>query len=306
MIPLTVHYLNLSGKPQRFALDRLGELRRMLPDHGFVEWDSDALEREELPPAVEKLLYSKDASRVSSYVSAYLLYRYGGVYMDPATVLFRDLKDLSPVGLYCFREYRPEHLSGDGSLLNAYGNALTEGTIPGSGISSAMMASEKGHPLLKRYMQFFEDNLRSVLDERGLTASDLWAMALRGWGLRYLDELQVLYYGVLVYPSEYLPSDPGKLSPLSLGLSLGGDPWEKKGKFAESIRRRKALKAAAEHMNKIEAQEVPAAVMPPPGADEDIAEEDSPEKFFSRMDDAAGTTEDTSPPGEEEENNNQQ
>ena len=304
MIPATVHYLDLSaGAEGRFRAKRLEELKKVLPGYEFIGWDRQALQKEGLPPEIERALSSSEEQKASSYVCARILMRYGGVFMNPSTVLFHNLSNMSPVGLYCFREYRPERFSENASLLNDYGNALTEGSIPGSGISTAMMASEKDHPLLRRYTQFFMDNLRSILRDRFLTASDLWAMALRGWGLRYLDELQVLYYGVLVYPSEYLPSDPGRLSPLSLGLSLGGDPWESRGKIAGIMSRRKAVKAAAEHVKNLGETEVPSPVMPllPEENKEEEQEADRAEKFFREMDDPGQTTEEvSSPEGEEE------
>ena len=287
MIPLTVHYLELSGKvPSRFTIKRIEALKKKLPDHVFIEWNARELAREGLPPEVEKILESREPEKASSYICAHLLCRYGGVYMEPETVLFHDLSILSPVGLYCFREYREQYLKEDPSLLNPYGNALKDGPIAGSGISTALMASERNHPLLTRYMQLFCENDRSIRKDRAFRAQDLWATAMRGWGLRYLDELQVLYFGVLVYPSVYLPSDPSRIGPLSLGASLRGDPWETRGALKRSLDRRAALKAALEHEEELRQLEGEPPEMPllPGDESEEQEEEQTPETFFAAMD----------------------
>lgn len=284
MIPRTVHWLDLSGR--RSDRKRIADLERMLPEHEFICWDTYRLAAEKLPEEILKMMDGPDPERASSYLCAHLLYRYGGVYMDPSTVLFRDLSDMSPAGMYCFREYVPSKMEESSSLLNAYGNALGAGSVPGSGISTALMASEKGHPLLERFMQLFLDNIRKIKKEKDLTPEDLWAMAMRGWGLRYLDEMQILYFGVLVYPSSYLPSDPSRLTSLSLGLSLRGDPWQRRGKLAMSLYERKSMKAAKAHAASLaELSELmpPMPVMPEEEPEE--PEQSSPEAFFSAMDD---------------------
>ena len=287
MIPRTVHWLDLSAG--RFERKRISALENMLPGYEFIGWDLLELSKEDLPEEIVKMLEGPSFERASSYLCAHLLYRYGGIYMDPATVLFRDLSDMSPAGMYCFREFVPERMKESSSLLNAYGNALGPGSIPGSGISTAMMASEKGHPLLERYMQLFTDNVKKIKKEKDLLEEDLWAMAMRSWGLRYLDELQVLYYGVLVYPSGYLPSDPGQLGPLSLGLSLRGDPWQRKGRITGGLAIRKALRSARAHARTLEEIQAPAPVMPSvgPEEEEETLPGSAPEAFFSAMEDDA-------------------
>ncbi|MBQ1465850.1 MAG: hypothetical protein IIZ17_04125 [Eubacteriaceae bacterium] len=286
MIPRTVHWLDLWGR--RYDRKRIAELEGMLPEHEFICWDTSRLAGEDLPEEILKMIDGPDPERSSSYLCAHLLYRYGGVYMDPGTVLFRDLSDMSPAGMYCFREYVPSKMEESSSLLNAYGNALGAGSVPGSGISTALMASEKGHPLLERFMQLFLDNIRKIKKEKDLAAEDLWAMAMRGWGLRYRDELQILYFGVLVYPSSYLPSDPSRLTSLSLGLSLRGDPWQRRGKLAMSLYERKSMKAAKAHAASLAETE---ELMPPmPAVPEETEDEpgepeqSTPQAFFSAMD----------------------
>ncbi|MBO4360815.1 MAG: hypothetical protein J5822_08045, partial [Eubacteriaceae bacterium] len=118
--------------------------------------------------------------------------------------------------------------------------------------------------------------------------------------LRYLDELQVLYYGVLVYPSVYLPSDPSRIGPLSLGASLRGDPWETRGALKRSLDRRAALKAALEHEEELRQLEGEPPEMPLLSGEEpeEQEEEQTPQTFFAARDgetDPAGDVEPDAP-----------
>lgn len=215
MIPETIHYLWLSGRRKpRFVKRSMDSWKTFLGNCTVREWTAEDLEKEDLPDFVRR-----SPSRYEGYIRAHILYRYGGIMLDPGTVMLSGIADLTPVGCYAFFLNDGNEKTEDPGNLNYYGRALTDDPVPGMGINPYYMASEKGHPFLKSYMEHIEKNYKT---ERRIPASDSLAFAARRFGFLYTDEMQVLSLGMLIYPSGFFALDPSKLDPNAKAVYAGG------------------------------------------------------------------------------------
>lgn len=225
MIPETIHYLWLSGsKKPRYVQRCMDSWKTFLGNCAVREWTVEDLEKEELPDFVKGSF-----SHYEGYVKAYILYRYGGIMLDPGTVMLSGIGDLTPVGCYAFF-LNDEASKKENGNLNYYGRALTDDFVPGMGINPSFIASERNHPFLKSYMEYIERNWKSV---RRASAADTLAFSARRFGFLYNDEMQVLSLGMLIYPSGFFAVDPSRLDPNAKAVYAGG------GKGLAAIRNRK-------------------------------------------------------------------
>ena len=291
MIPSTVHRIDLSGRSRRLKTKAGERQEKVLSGYAFEDWDTDRLMKEDMPSGIREILSSRSPEKAMAYIAPYLLNRYGGIVMDALCLPADGIKEMSPVGLCLFRAFSKERAENSSELINIYGTALTDGAVPGSGIHSVFMAGEKGHPLLERMMETTERNSSLIRHEKHLTAEDVLAMAARSWGLRYRDEMQVLTFGVIVYPSAYFPFSSSLLRPGSIGLSLKGDPWAREGAFSAMRRMNRELSAFDAFISNSFVSEKEA--LPPAPEKKDGPAE--PESIFEM----AGRTEDEVPLEEE-------
>lgn len=92
-IPKTIHYIWLGTKPlDKVSIKCMQTWEKYLPDYQIIRWgDKECL------PIIKKNRYAKQAydekkyAFVSDYLRVYILYHYGGVYMDTDVQIFKSL-----------------------------------------------------------------------------------------------------------------------------------------------------------------------------------------------------------------------
>lgn len=132
MIPKTIHCCWFGGPKTKLAEKCRQSWETFAPDFEVKEWDSVGVE---VPPFVKEAMAQKKWAFVADWMRFVALYREGGVYLDYDLELVKSIDDL---------------VAG-GEFVNAHW--LLDGT---SGIEAAIIALEKGSPIAKAMLDYYE------------------------------------------------------------------------------------------------------------------------------------------------------
>ena len=146
MIPKTIHYCWFGGNPlPKSAEDCIRSWEKHCPDYEIIEWNETNFD-------IDSNLYTKQAYEnkkwafITDVVRLYALYNYGGIYMDT------DVEVIKP--LDCFLHH------------HAFSGFEDPENIP-----TGIMAAEKGHPLFKRLLEYYDNRPFVVNGEPDLTTN---------------------------------------------------------------------------------------------------------------------------------------
>lgn len=131
-IPKTIHYCWLGGNPETELMKKcLDSWKRYLPEYEIIRWDESNFNLNENRFAYEAYQQKKWAF-VSDYLRLSVLCNYGGIYMDTDVEVLKNFEVFLQHGVFSGFE--------------------TESLIP-----TGIMAAQKGHPLVKRLLDYYED-----------------------------------------------------------------------------------------------------------------------------------------------------
>lgn len=134
MVPKIIHYCWLSNDPIPEKLIKCMETwHNYLPEYEFILWNTKRFDINSVK-WVEQAFNAKKYAFASDYIRFYAIYYYGGIYLD------MDMEVLQPF---------------DDSLFT---HGLNFGLEDGGGIEGAFIAGEKGHPILRELMDWYENN----------------------------------------------------------------------------------------------------------------------------------------------------
>ncbi|MEH7159016.1 glycosyltransferase family 32 protein [Neobacillus drentensis] len=90
-IPKIIHYCWFGKKPHNDLIIKcINSWKRYLPDYKIVEWNEDNFDIN-CNEYVKEAYIAKKYAFVSDYVRLYVLYNYGGIYMDTDVEVIRNL-----------------------------------------------------------------------------------------------------------------------------------------------------------------------------------------------------------------------
>lgn len=189
MIPKIVHYVWVGGNPKPKDIKKcMKTWKKYLPDYEFKEWNEKNFD-------INSHQFTKDAYRakkwafVSDYIRAYAIYNEGGIYLDTDNLVVRNFDNLLSNRAFVGYE-TPDY-------------AFT-----------ACFGAEKGHPLLKDMLEFYDsfkfefdknDQLKNVNTR---TVSDL---LVEKYDCKLGNIEQNLKEGIKVYKDDVL-CNPSKNS----------------------------------------------------------------------------------------------
>lgn len=131
-IPKIIHYCWLSGEEFPETIKNcIDSWKEQLGDYEFILWDTNQFD-------INSCTYVKEAFEVkkyafaSDYIRLYALYNYGGIYLDSDIQVFKSFDDL---------------LNQPGFL----------GFERKDAIAGWILASEKGNPLFKEFLDYYKD-----------------------------------------------------------------------------------------------------------------------------------------------------
>lgn len=181
-IPKIIHYIWLGTRP----LDKVSQKcmktwRQYLPDYEVKRWGDN-----ECRDIINSNLYARQAYEakkyafVSDYLRVYILYNYGGVYMDTDVQMFKSINRFLAHGAFTCFENKTQ-------------------------IPTALMASAKGNQWMKALLDYYDD--KSFIDADGhmdiTTNVDAITNVSLGMGFVPNAQIQVFSDDVHIYTKDY-------------------------------------------------------------------------------------------------------
>jgi mannosyltransferase OCH1-like enzyme len=140
MIPKIIHYCWLSGDPySKEIIDCMGSWKKHLPDYEFKKWDTKTFDINSIQ-WVKEAYEAKKYAFASDYIRFYVLYNYGGIYLDTDVEVIKPFDSL----LLCNSFMGFEYIS-----------------IP----ESAVIGSVPGIPWVKKCLDYYSN--KSFFDTNG-------------------------------------------------------------------------------------------------------------------------------------------
>lgn len=187
MIPKVIHYIWFSDKdtlPEKVE-SCIQSWKKCMPDYDIVKWNEKNFDVKKAPIYVQEAFQEKKYAFVSDYVRLWVLYNYGGIYMDTDVETFKSFDEL--LDNKAFSGFEEIHK-----------------------VSAWLFASEKGNPIFKEFMEDY-DNRRFILGEGKYdTTPNPFPITKRlvNHGLELDGKLQRLE-SITIYPMDYFcPFNP--------------------------------------------------------------------------------------------------
>jgi len=187
-IPRLIHYCWFGGKPlPSLSKKCLKSWKRYLPDYKIILWDETTFDIA-VHPYTREAYGAKKWAFITDYIRLYVLYHFGGIYMDTDVEVIKPLtRFLTDPAFTCFQP--PDHIHPDKIV-----------------IQTGMIGAEKGNLWIKKMLDYYEN--KSFLDKNGvpdLTANPfpLTDITIKEFGLKLDLSFQTLMDAVVIYPQDY-------------------------------------------------------------------------------------------------------
>lgn len=95
MIPKKIHYCWLGGSPlPKSAVKCINSWKKYCPDYEIIEWNETNLDFENVPDFVKQAYEAKAWGFVPDYFRLWIIYNYGGIYLDTDVQVIRSFDPL--------------------------------------------------------------------------------------------------------------------------------------------------------------------------------------------------------------------
>lgn len=202
MIPKIIHYVWVGHNPKsKLIKECIATWKKNLPDYQFIEWNEDNFNMHE-NRYIEEAYQAKKWAFVSDYIRARAIYEMGGIYLDTDV---RVIADLAP-------------LLDDRAFI---------GFENSNYLSAAIFGAEKGHPLIKDILDYYQDRSFEFDNQNqmaGVNSISVTDILLDRYGLQVGNQEQMLKEKIHVYPDGILcnPSAESKSIHLFTGTWMNG------------------------------------------------------------------------------------
>ena len=225
MIPKIIHYVWVGGNPKPKNIQRcMKTWTKHLQDYQIIEWNEDNFNIHE-NKYVEQAYKAKKWAFVSDYIRAKAVYEMGGIYMDTDVLVLDNLHDL-------------------------LGNRAFVGFENKENPFTAVFGAEKGHPLIKDMLSYYDDR-DFTFDKQdqlaGVNTVSVSDILKNKYGAQPNNKEQQLQTGIHVYPDGVLcnPSAKSKTIHVFTGTWMeGAKPLKRKLVTALKVRIKTKKEAA--------------------------------------------------------------
>lgn len=184
--------------------------KKLMPDFEFKCWTEKEIDVNAIPFAREAYEARKFAY-VADYVRIHALYHEGGIYMDTDVMLRTSLDPFRKYGVFTSYEYTPsrKQIPIVKSMLTSEGDRVERGVlkrIPGTGLFSALIGSEKEHPFVKDCLDYYNSHTFDDVFGQHLTVPNILAFHAEKYGLKYKNVKQHLDNNMAIYDNKVFAS----------------------------------------------------------------------------------------------------
>ena len=227
MIPKIIHYCWFGrGKKPLLTTKCLQSWIKHCPDYHIIEWNEDNFDISSAPLFVQEAMKHKIYPFVSDYVRYYVVYTYGGIYLDTDVELIKPL---------------------DSFLTNKAYFGFCKQNIVGSGVG---FGAEKGLYFLQELMSIYE---KATLIKNGAicyeTNTSREQEVFQKHGLISNGKNQVLDNDVRIYPEEFFAPYDYKTDSITITDQTTSIHWWSQSLSDRILKsqRRKKLKSIIKH-----------------------------------------------------------
>lgn len=158
--------------------------KKYMPDYEIRCWDKNSFDFESVPFVKEAYNLRKWAF-VADYIRLYALYHFGGIYLDSDVIVYKSFDPFLKHSFFTGQDTnKPHYIIGP---------------------EAAIMGSEKGNPILKDFLSYYENN--HFIDSEGkpihLVMPKILGEILEPYGYKYEDIEQSLKENIKIYSTKY-------------------------------------------------------------------------------------------------------
>lgn len=183
MIPKILHYCWLGGKEKPADIQAyIAGWKKIMPGYEIVEWNESNFPFDEAYcPYIREALKTKKWAFVTDYMRLYVLYQYGGIYLDTDVEILKDLDIFT-----------------ENKSFIGFESSYT--------LCTAVIGAEKNCAWVKDLIEEYKK--RRFVDERGNVDNTpnseyLFEHFQLKDGMKFSESIQKLSSGLCVYPQEY-------------------------------------------------------------------------------------------------------
>lgn len=217
MIPKTIHYCWFGrGEKPKLAQKCIASWKKYCPDYEIVEWNEDNFDVN-CCPYVKEAYENKKYAFVTDYVRLFAMYTEGGIYMDTDVEVTRSLNEF----LVC----------------KAFSGFESEQYVP-----TGIMASEKGLPIIKELLDYYDGRHFQKEDGTLDTTTNCVSITniMLNHGLKLDGKLQTIA-DFTFYPSDYFCPFVNETGVLHKTKNTAAIHWFNKSWLPQSIRVRSRI-----------------------------------------------------------------
>ena len=179
MIPKKIHYCWFGGSPLPDVVKKYIETwKKYCPDYEIKEWNENNFDIDS-HPFVKAAYKAKKWAYVSDYIRAYVIYKYGGIYLDTDILVLDNF---------------------DRFLNNRAFVGFENPQYP----FTAVFGAEPGHPLVKDMIEYYDrlDEYKFDFEKNNtISVSDL---LIKKYHCKVGNKFQILDEDIAVYPDTVL------------------------------------------------------------------------------------------------------
>ncbi len=204
MIPKIIHYCWFGKRPiPKEQQNYIEGWKRLMPDYTFKCWSEKEIDIQGIPFAKGAYNAGKYAY-VADYTRIYALYHEGGIYMDTDILLKTRFDDFLKYGVFTSYEFAPSRkdMPKVRAMLTPDGERVKQGEctrIPGTGLFSALIGCEKGHPYIVDVLHYYNNHSFEDVWGNGLTVPNILAFHAEKYGFRYKNVEQHLNGNMAIF-----------------------------------------------------------------------------------------------------------
>jgi hypothetical protein len=185
--------------------------RSVLDDYEIIKWDIGNFDVDSVP-FVKQACAARKWAFAADYIRLHALYEQGGIYLDADVFVRGRFDSFLKYDFFSAVEYHPAIVKSQKtlSLLNSDGSRKNkECAVPGIGVQAAVLGSVKGHPFVKKALEYYQSRSFMLCD--GSLATDMLAPAIlarcaEDFGFRYVNSRQELDANMLFLEPQRIAS----------------------------------------------------------------------------------------------------